>query len=108
MVVLRSGSITILVSERPVYVVGLKVFQAHGLEPTAFDLVVVKSPNGFRTHYQELANRIVAVDVPGSTSANLRSLPFQNCRRPMYPLEEHAEPPFDVLEDPGSGSQLDG
>ena len=107
-VVLRSGSITILVSERPVYVVGLKVFQAHGLEPTAFDLVVVKSPNGFRTHYQELANRIVPVDVPGSTSANLRSLPFQNCRRPMYPLEEHAEPPFDVLEDTGSGSQLDG
>ena len=96
-VVLKAGSITILVSERPVYVVGLKVFQAHGLEPTAFDLVVVKSPNGFRTHYQELASRIVPVDVPGSTSANLRSLPFQNCRRPMYQLEEHTEPPFDVL-----------
>jgi len=96
-VVLKAGSITILVSERPVYVVGLKVFQAHGLEPTAFDLVVVKSPNGFRTHYQELASRIVPVDVPGSTSANLRSLPFQNCRRPMYPLEEHTEPSFDMV-----------
>ena len=96
-VVLSSGSITIMVSERPVYVVGRMVFQAHGLEPSEFDLVVVKSPNGFRTHYQELASRIVPVDVPGSTSANLRSLPFQNCRRPMYPLEEHAEPSFDTL-----------
>ena len=98
-VVLTTGSITIMVSERPVYVVGRKVFQAHGLEPTQFDLVVVKSPNGFRTYYEELASCIVPVDVPGSTSANLRSLPFQHCRRPVFPLDENVVGPLD--DDPG-------
>ncbi len=90
--VLSIGHATVMVTERPVYVVGCRVFQAHGLEPTDFDLVVVKSPNGFRTWYQSIAARIVPVDVPGSTSANLKSLPFENCVRPIWPLDEEAQP----------------
>lgn len=92
--VLRAGRIDVLATERPVYVVGRKVFQAHGLEPAEYDLVVVKSPNGFRTHYQAIAARIVAVDVPGATSANLRSLPYRNCPRPVFPLDADARPDF--------------
>lgn len=90
-VVLVAGSISLLVTERPVYVVGRRVFQAFGLEPQDFDLVVVKSPNGFRTWYESIARLIVAVDVPGSTSANLKSLPFENCVRPIFPLDEDAQ-----------------
>jgi microcystin degradation protein MlrC len=89
--VLVVGSISLLVTERPVYVVGRRVFQAFGLEPQDFDLVVVKSPNGFRTWYESIASLIVAVDVPGSTSANLKSLPFENCVRPIFPLDEDAQ-----------------
>ena len=92
--VLRLGSITILVTERPVYVVGRRVFECHGLNPVDFDLVVVKSPNGFRTWYESIAGLIVPVDVPGSTSANLRSLPFENCVRPIFPLDEEVPSPF--------------
>lgn len=84
----------ILVTGNPVFVVGQKVFQAHGLEPKAFDLVVVKSPNGFRPWYESIAARIVAVDVPGSTSANLKSLPYRNCVRPIFPLDDDARPSF--------------
>jgi microcystin degradation protein MlrC len=89
--VLIAGSISLLVTERPVYVVGRRVFQAFGLEPQDFDLVVVKSPNGFRTWYESIASLIVAVDVPGSTSANLKSLPFRNCVRPIFPLDDDTE-----------------
>ena len=85
---------TILVTEKPVFVVGQKVFQAYGLEPAEFDLVVVKSPNGFRPWYDSIATRIVPVDVPGSTSANLKSLPYQHCIRPIFPLDDDARPPF--------------
>lgn len=92
--VLTTGSISLLVTERPVYVVGRRVFQAFGLEPQDFDLVVVKSPNGFRTWYESIASLIVPVDVPGSTSANLKSLPFQNCVRPIFPLDETVPSPF--------------
>ncbi len=93
--VLRTGRVDLLVSERAVYVVGRTVFRSHGLEPAEYDLVVVKSPNGFRTHYQAIAARIVAVDVPGSTSANLRSLPYRNCARPIFPLDADARPEFE-------------
>ena len=85
---------TILVTEKPVFVVGQKVFQAYGLEPAEFDLVVVKSPNGFRPWYDSIATRIVPVDVPGSTSANLKSLPYHPCIRPIFPLDDDARPPF--------------
>ena len=87
--------IHILVTERPVYVVGRRVFQQHGLDPQDFDMVVVKSPNGFRTWYESIASLIIPVDVPGSTSANLRSLPFENCIRPIFPLDRDVPSPFE-------------
>ena len=70
---------------------GRRLFLSHGLDPRDFDIVVLKSPNGFRTHYQDIAARIVAVDVPGSTSANLHSLPYRNCVRPIFPLDPEDE-----------------
>ena len=92
--VLSVGRINILVTSRSIYVVGRDVFTSHGLDPRDYDLVVVKSPNGFRTYYEEIASSIVPVDVPGSTSANLQSLPFANCPRPIFPLDDDAQPCF--------------
>lgn len=91
--VLTVGSIHVLVTERSVYVVGQNVYRQHGLIPGDFDLVVVKSPNGFRTWYEAQATLIVAVDVPGSTSANLKSLPFRHCVRPIFPLDDEVPSP---------------
>jgi microcystin degradation protein MlrC len=92
--VLTVGKISMLVTERPVWVVGTKVFSEHGLIPKNFDLVTVKSPNGFRTYYQSIAARIVPVDVPGATTANLKSLHYRRCERPMFPLDGGFEPQF--------------
>ena len=92
--VLQCDRVTILVTERPVYVVGRRVFECHGLNPVDFGLVVVKSPNGFRTWYESIARLIVPVDVPGSTSANLCRLPFKNCVRPIFPLDKKVPSPF--------------
>lgn len=92
--VLTAGPIHMLVTERPVYVVGPRVYEQHGLNPVDFDLVVVKSPNGFRTWYEAIAALIVPVDVPGSTSANLRSLPYQRCVRPIFPLDADVPSPL--------------
>ena len=92
--VLKVGRMDILVTSRSVYVVGRDVFTSHGLDPQDYDLVVVKSPNGFRTYYEQIASSIVPVDVPGSTSANLKSLPFENCVRPIFPLDDEVVPPF--------------
>lgn len=95
--VLKANSLTILVTQRPVYVVGRRVFAAHGVDPSDFDLLIVKSPNGYRTWYESLAARMIAVDVPGATSANLLSLPYRRCVRPIFPLDD-ARPSFSIEE----------
>jgi microcystin degradation protein MlrC len=94
--VLELGTYSIMVTQFPVSIMGRRVFEERGLNPIDFDLVVCKSPNGFRTHYEAICERIVAVDCPGSTSANLKSLPYRNIMRPMYPLDEEAEAPLEA------------
>ena len=83
----KDAGIHVLVTERAVHVMGRRLFLAHGLDPVEFDLVSMKSPNGFRTHFESIAARIVPVDAPGSTSANLRTLPYRHCPRPIFPLD---------------------
>lgn len=93
--VLISGTYALMVTTKPVSIMDQHVFTSRGLDPSDFDLVVCKSPNGFRVHYEAIAARIIAVDVPGSTSANLKSLPYKNCSRPMFPLDARVVSPFD-------------
>ena len=90
--VLLVGSCSIMVTENPVSIMGRKVFESRGLDPVDFDLCICKSPNGFRTYFQDIASAIVPVDAPGSTSANLKSLPFEQVPRPIYPLDEDITP----------------
>ena len=99
--VLEIGTYSIMVTEFPVSIMGRRVFEERGLNPADFDLVVCKSPNGFRTHYEAICERIVAVDCPGSTSANLRSLPYQTVTRPIYPLDEDAKATVEAQIKPG-------
>ena len=94
--VLVAGTYSIMATTRPVSIMDRKVFEARGLDPRDFDIVVCKSPNGFRVHYEEIASRIIPVDAPGSTSANLKSLPYTQCERPMFPLDDSVVPPVEI------------
>jgi microcystin degradation protein MlrC len=85
------GTVDVLVVEQSCYFVGQRAFQAFGCTPTDYDVVVIKSPNGFRPHYEAVAAAIVPVDVPGSTSANLQSLPYKQVKRPIFPLDRGPE-----------------
>jgi len=90
--VLRCGDVSILAtSERP-WFVGRNIFLAHGLDPSQAEVIVVKSPNGFRTHYESMVDRIVTADGEGSTTANLARLPYQRVLRPIYPLDDFQRP----------------
>ena len=88
-----TGLVDIVACERAAYFVGQACFKAFGCDPAEYDAVVVKSPNGFRQYYDGISQSIHAVDCPGSTSANLRSLPFAHVRRPIFPLDWDAPPP---------------
>lgn len=86
--VLESGRRIFVVTSRAVNLYDRALFLAHGQDPRAFDLAVVKSPHCEPHMYQRWCALLVNVDAPGATSANLRSLGHENCPRPIFPLDE--------------------
>jgi microcystin degradation protein MlrC len=85
--VLESDNFTLVVSSRAVNLYDRSFFHAHGQDPKRFDAVVVKSPHCQHHMYAEWCARMVNVDAPGSSSANLPSLGHKRCPRPIFPLD---------------------
>ncbi|HZZ82865.1 MAG TPA: M81 family metallopeptidase [Gemmataceae bacterium] len=86
-VVLDVKNVSLVVTSRPVHLYDRSLFLAHGLDPRHFDLVVVKSPHCQPHMYADWCTRLINVDAPGSTSANLPTLGHTRCRRPIFPLD---------------------
>ena len=103
--VIRGETVTIVATSRPVMLHDRSLFLAHGLNPRAFDAVVVKSPHCEPRLFRDWAARVVNVDTPGSTSANLRSLGHTRCPRPIFPLDDDVpfEPRVELYARPRHG-----
>lgn len=86
-VVLESANFTIAVSSRAVNLYDRSFFYAQGQNPQNFDAVAVKSPHCQHHMYADWCARMVNVDAPGSSSANLPYIGHTRCRRPMFPLD---------------------
>ncbi len=86
--VLIAGNLTILAMTRAVSLFDRAMFLAHGRDPRRYHLTVVKSPYCEYHMFDEWAEKDFNIDVPGSTSADLRSLGHRVCRRPMFPLDD--------------------
>jgi len=85
--VLEAGNFTLVVSSRAVHLYDRSFFLAHGQDPQRFDAVVVKSPHCQHHMYAAWCARMVNVDAPGSSSANLPYLGHTRCPRPIFPLD---------------------
>ena len=86
--VLEAGNITLVVGTRPVSLFDRSWFYANGQDPKQFNLVVVKSPHCEYHMFADWCAKLINVDAPGSTSANVKSLGHKKCARPMFPLDE--------------------
>jgi microcystin degradation protein MlrC len=86
--VLTFDNFTIVVLSRSVSLFDRAMYYANGLDPTDFDLVVVKSPHTEHHMYDAWVEKNFNIDAPGATSANLRCLGHTICARPIYPLDE--------------------
>ena len=85
--VLEEGNVTWVVGSRAVSLYDRSFFLAHGRDPRRFDAVVIKSPHCQRHMYADWCARMITIDAPGSSSANLRSLGHARCPRPIFPLD---------------------
>lgn len=85
--VLEADNFTIVVGSRAVSLYDRSFFYAHGQDPRRFDAVVIKSPHCQHHMFADWCARMVNVDAPGSSSANLRYLGHTRCPRPIFPLD---------------------
>ncbi|MBC8353989.1 MAG: M81 family metallopeptidase [Planctomycetes bacterium] len=96
--VLEADNATIVVGTRPIMLFDRSWFFANGQNPRHFNMVVVKSPHCEPHMYADWCAKLINVDAPGATSANLRSLGHNICARPIFPLDENVtfEPKVDI------------
>jgi microcystin degradation protein MlrC len=89
---LDAGGVVIAVSERP-GVAGNHpgAYQHFGLDPAAFDAMVLKTASNFQ-YFAPFTRTVIRVNTPGPTQSDLRSLPWQRIPRPIYPLD-HVDSP---------------
>ncbi len=85
--VLECGNFTLVVSSRGVNLYDRSFFYSQGQNPQNFDAVVVKSPHCQHHMYAAWCAKMINVDAPGSSSANIPYLGHCRCPRPIFPLD---------------------
>ena len=94
---LEADNLTVVVGTEPVSLFDRSWFYANGQNPRHFDMVVVKSPHCEPHMFSDWCARLINVDAPGATSANLHSLGHTICERPLFPID--GEPNFVPVAD---------
>jgi microcystin degradation protein MlrC len=79
--------VEVLVTTRAETPIDLNVFRGHGIEPTRRRVLALKGKGHFRAAFEPIARRVVLVEGPGITGADLSRLTFRNIRRPIWPLD---------------------
>ncbi|PAW90469.1 MAG: microcystin degradation protein MlrC [Pedosphaera sp. Tous-C6FEB] len=85
--VVRHAGVTILLTSRKTPPFDLGQWRSQGLEPRDFSFLGVKAAVAHRRAYDPIAARMLWVDTPGPCTSNVRSLPYQRVRRPVFPLD---------------------
>lgn len=62
-----------------------------GLQPAKKKILIAKGVVAPRAAYEPVAQKVILVDTPGSTSVNPQCFDYQYRRRPLYPLETEAK-----------------
>lgn len=86
-VVLDCGGVDLVLMERKTMPFDAQQLRSLGIEPADRNIIVVKSAIAWQAAYGEIAKRALYVDTPGICTANLKTLPYRNVRRPIFPLD---------------------
>ncbi len=78
---------TIVLTSKRMPPFSLEQILSLGIDSEAKRLIVVKGVIAPRAAYEPIAKEVIAVDTPGSTSANVHGFAYEHRRRPLYPLE---------------------
>lgn len=89
--VLRHGNILIVATSRSGPHFAPELFRTAGLDPFAAQVLVAKSPCGFRAVYESHANLILNVRSPGCAPSDFWNYDYRHITRPLWPWDEIPE-----------------
>jgi microcystin degradation protein MlrC len=87
-VALRVDGIEIVLNTIRQQVFSQECFTELGIDLARQRLVVLKSTRHFRARFDALAAETIFCETPGTLNGNLASLPYQQLRRPIWPLDD--------------------
>ncbi len=85
--VVRHAGVTLLLTSNKTAPFDLGQWRSQGLHPERFMVVAVKAAVAHRKVYDPIASRHFTVETPGPCASDLRTFPFRNLPRPIYPLD---------------------
>jgi len=84
--VIKIGEIDIVICGCMVFAGDPQIYRGFGIEPTFYQMVVVKACTSFREAYTPISEMICLTDTPGAASADLKSLPYRKIPETFYPF----------------------
>lgn len=102
---LQIENVDVLVCQHACGTGDLQVYRGFGVEPTAYQMVVVKANTSFRASYAPIASHICMTDTPGIGTANLTSLHYRHIPRHFYPfasMQDYEITPPELFRHEGS------
>lgn len=85
--VVRHAGITILLTSRKTPPFDLGQWRSQGIEPTELAVIGAKAAVAHRRAYEPIAARFWSADTPGPCRSDLTTFPYQQLRRPIFPLD---------------------
>ncbi|HRJ73737.1 MAG TPA: MlrC C-terminal domain-containing protein, partial [Terrimicrobiaceae bacterium] len=79
--------LTILLTSHATAPFDLGQWRSQGIDPEKLEIIGVKAAVGHRQAYNPMTAATFTVRTPGPCTSDLRSLPYQKLRRPIFPLD---------------------
>ncbi len=86
--IVQIDHVTIMLTTRRMVPFSLHQILHADLDPSQFSIIVAKGVHAPAAAYRPVCPRLIRVDSPGITSANMLRFKFNRRRRPMFPFED--------------------
>jgi microcystin degradation protein MlrC len=89
--VLSVGSVDIAIISRHIEPYDPECFRSLGMEPSAYQFVMLKSRIHYRVGFKAMAKEIIECAGCGVCTSDYNQITFEKVRRPIYPLDQDGE-----------------
>ena len=86
--VLVCDGVEVVVTSNRVQALDAGLFLSQGIDPARKRVLVLKSSVHYRGAFEPLASRVVEVDTPGLSNADLSRYAYRHVRHPIFPIDE--------------------